>query len=134
MRLVTLKSRAEFERVRPGAKWAARSFILQGRPRGEDEKSREARFGFAVSGRALAAKGQGRAGAVIRNRARRRLKEAVRLVAPEVARPEYDYVIIGRCEALHQTFADLLEDMRLAFAKVHRPPRSGQQRGRAQTT
>jgi hypothetical protein len=52
------------------------------------------------------------------------LKEAVRLSAPDLARGDFDYVVIGRREALHQCFADLLEDMRIAFDKVHRPPRA----------
>lgn len=101
--------------------------------RPDSEAVEGARFGFAVSGRALAEKGKARAGAVKRNRARRRLKEAVRLLAPEAARSNFDYVIIGRLEALHQSFTDLLEDMRLAFEKVHRPPRSKQDRPRERT-
>jgi ribonuclease P protein component len=121
MRLSTLKSRAEFARIKDGGKWVARSFILQGKPRNEAEANGEIRFGFAVSGRALAEKGKGRAGAVKRNRAKRRLREALRLIAPVAAKPGYDYVIVGRREALRQPFSDLLKDMRLAFEKVHRP-------------
>jgi ribonuclease P protein component len=126
--LKTLKTKAEFQRVRDGAKWAARAFVLQGLARGGEDAS-GARFGFAVGSRALTAepKVKGtrpkRPGAVMRNRARRRLKEAVRLTAPHCARPDFDYVVIGRREALHQSFADLLEDMQLAFDKVHRQPR-----------
>jgi ribonuclease P protein component len=121
MRLSTLKSRAEFARIKDGGKWVARSFILQGKPRNEAEANSEVRFGFAVSGKALAEKGVGRAGAVKRNRAKRRLREAIRLIAAVAAKPGFDYVIVGRREALHQPFSDLLEDMRLAFEKVHRP-------------
>jgi ribonuclease P protein component len=125
--LKTLTRRAQFQRVQSGAKWVAKAFILQGRARPEG-KADGPRFGFAVSSRALAEdKGdrvRKRPGAVLRNRARRRLKEAVRLTAPHHARPDFDYVVIGRREALHQSFADLLEDMQLAFIKVHRPPRA----------
>jgi ribonuclease P protein component len=123
--LITLKSRAEFNRVRGGGKWTAPSFVLQAMPRAGHEDA-SPRFGFTVSSKALTVRsGNGpvkRAGAVLRNRARRRLKEAVRLVAPLHAKPDYDYVLIGRREALHQSFADLLEDLQLAFGKVHRPP------------
>jgi ribonuclease P protein component len=126
--LETLKRRAEFERVRAGRKWVAKGFILQGLPREDETQSRAARFGFVVAGKALAEKKPGepakRTGAVVRNRARRRLKEAVRLIAPSHAKPNFDYVVIGRREALHQSFADLLEDLKLAFGKVHRPPRA----------
>lgn len=138
MRLETLKTRRDFARVKDGGKWAAKSFVLQAIVRGD---SGPARFGFTVSGRSLAVKDASgvtkRAGAVIRNRARRRLKEALRLLAPVHARPGFDYVVIGRREALHQSFADLLEDVVLAFAKVHRPPparnrRPGAERGRTE--
>jgi ribonuclease P protein component len=125
--LKTLKTRAQFQRVQAGSKWAAKAFVLQGLARGE-ETSEGPRFGFAVGSRALADQTKGkpakRPGAVKRNRARRRLKEAVRLTAPHCAKPDFDYVIIGRREALHQGFADLLEDMQRAFDKVHRPPRT----------
>jgi ribonuclease P protein component len=123
----TLKTRSQFQRVQGGAKWAAKAFVLQGLAR-RDETGEGPRFGFTVSSRALMAAAAGgvrkRPGAVLRNRARRRLKEAVRLAAPHCARADFDYVIIGRREALHQCFADLLEDMQIAFDKVHRPPRA----------
>jgi ribonuclease P protein component len=128
LRLVTLKRRAEFDRVRAGRKWVAKGFILQGLQQKNDTQDAPARFGFVVGSKALTEKQPGvqvkRADAVLRNRARRRLKEAVRLVAPTHAKPNFDYVIIGRREALHQRFADLLEDMQLAFGKVHQSPRA----------
>lgn len=132
LRLPTLKTRAEFSRVKNGSKWAAKSFVLQAMVRRGGEEG-GARFGFTVASRSLIEKNEGtkrqppkRPGAVMRNRAKRRLKEAVRLLAPVYARAEYDYVIIARREALHQAFSDLLEDLRIAFGKVHRPPRGKQ--------
>jgi ribonuclease P protein component len=125
--LRSLKTRSQFQRVQAGGKWVAKAFVLQGLTR-RDEPDDGPRFGFTVSSRALMATVEGqprkRPGAVLRNRARRRLKEAVRLAAPDHARGDFDYVVIGRREALHQCFADLLEDMRIAFDKVHRPPRA----------
>ena len=108
----------------------AKAFVLQGLARKSDAPHAEdgPRFGFTVSSRALMAPAEGgvrkRPGAVMRNRARRRLKEAVRLAARHHARGDFDYVVIGRREALHQCFADLLEDMQIAFDRVHRPPRA----------
>ena len=128
MRLETLKRRTEFNRLRNGRKWVAKGFVLQGMPRETDLADAQPRFGFAVGSKALKDGKPGdpgkRVGAVVRNRARRRLKEAVRLIAPQHARPNYDYVVVGRREALHQCFADLLEDLQLAFGKVNRPPRA----------
>jgi ribonuclease P protein component len=127
LRLTTLKTRSQFQRVQSGGKWAAKAFVLQGLARTGNAMDGP-RFGFAVSSRALMVRTEGvqpkRPGAVMRNRARRRLKEAVRLTAPGHARSDFDYVVIGRREALHQSFADLLEDMQTAFDRVHRPPRA----------
>ncbi len=126
MRLNTLKRRSEFDRLRRGRKWVAKGFILQGAPRGEASAFLGPRFGFAVGSKALKEHKPGetarRPGAVLRNRARRRLKEAVRLLAAEHARPDYDYVVVGRRDSLHQSFADLLEELQLAFGKVNRQP------------
>jgi len=130
LRLQTLKHRSDFDRLRHGRKWVAKGFVLQGAPRMSSLTEVQPRFGFAVGSKALKDSGpqasSRRPGAVIRNRARRRLKEAVRLVAPDHARPDHDYVIIGRRESLHQSFADLLEDLRIAFSKVNRPSRANE--------
>ncbi|MBX2805150.1 MAG: ribonuclease P protein component [Hyphomicrobiales bacterium] len=127
MRLQTLKRRAEFDRVRRGRKWSGKAFLLQGLPQ-DEPLAGHARFGFVVASKALRKREENatakRPGAVLRNRAKRRLKEAVRLAAPQYALANYDYVIIGRYEALHQCFSDLLEELQLAFGKVNRPPRS----------
>jgi ribonuclease P protein component len=117
-----LKRRADFLRMRQGKTLHAQGFVLQAAPRfpapdsrkgGEsaggqarakllaDGESTDAqpRFGFTVSKRC--------GGAVRRNRIRRRLKEALRLVDPLPARLGYDYVIIARPEALRMAFSDL---------------------------
>jgi ribonuclease P protein component len=121
----TLKTRAEFQRVRRGRKWATPAFILQGLARTAGEE--RPRFGFTVSSKSVekeGAHGKRRGKAVDRNRARRRLKEAVRLTCVAHASPGFDYVIIGRASALSRNFADLLADMKLAFHKVGQPARS----------
>ena len=125
----TLKTRDEFQRVQKGRKWVAPAFILQGLARPSDEADGP-RFGFTVSSKSVAkdnAEGKRRGKAVDRNRARRRLKEAVRLTF-EHAKRGFDYVIIGRASALTRNFTDLLADMRLAFHKVGQPARSDKDR------
>jgi ribonuclease P protein component len=126
----TLKSRAEFQRVQKGHKWVMPAFILQGLARSGEDKA-PPRFGFTVSSKAVAKEREGtkkRGMAVDRNRARRRLKEAVRLTFQPNARPGFDYVVIGRAAVLTRNFADLLADMEIAFHKVGHPPRSGKDR------
>jgi ribonuclease P protein component len=121
----TFKTRADFKRVQKGRKWVTPAFILQGLPRlaGGEEAPR---FGFTVSSKAVAKESGGakkRGMAVDRNRARRRLKEAVRLTFPAHAKPGVDYAIIGRAAALTIDFAVLLADLEAAFHKVSQPAR-----------
>jgi len=56
--------------------------------------------------------------AVVRNRARRRLRAAADQVFPAEARPGWDYVLIGRQETNAQGFARLLDDLRKALRRV----------------
>ncbi len=138
MKIATLKRRAEFLRLKSGHKWATPAFVLQGAPRDvEGESNSELiRFGFTVSDRAIAspaADGRKRGGSVKRNRAKRRLKEAVRLTAGTYAKAGYDYVVIGRAQALNRNFADLLADMKIAFHKVHAAQDRGMVSGRMKT-
>lgn len=110
-----LTKRAEFLHVRGGARYVAPSLVLQARRRAdaEGDPSQRARFGFTAS--------KGLGGAVVRNKARRRLKEAVRLSGPDHAVGGYDYVLIAREGTVQRRFADLIKDLERALAKVHEP-------------
>lgn len=111
--LGSLKKRAEYLRVRDGQSWRSPSLVLQARRRTEpiENNGRVARFGFTATKRL--------GNAVTRNRARRRLKETVRLVASDMARAGYDYVVIARQGALTRSFGDIQNDLRAAFERVH---------------
>jgi ribonuclease P protein component len=100
-----LKKRAEFLAVARGARSARRGFVLQ--TLRLDDEAAEPRCGFTVSKKI--------GNAVVRNRVRRRLKEAMRLDAAKIGRPGFDHVLIGRREALGLTFADLRGDLAGAF-------------------
>ncbi|MDX2266325.1 MAG: ribonuclease P protein component [Hyphomicrobiales bacterium] len=124
--MLILKRRQDFLRLKAGRRWSARAFVLQAAPQPtEDGATPDAappRFGFTVSDHAIASvapDGRKKGGAAKRNRARRRLKEAVRLRGAHSARPGHDYVIVGRRDALNQDFSELLADMEMAFHKVH---------------
>ena len=108
-----LKTRAEFLHVRGGARFTAPSLVLQARMRTDTNDPDIARFGFTAT--------KGLGGAVVRNRARRRLKEAVRLAAPDHAVEGYDYVLIAREGTVQRRFAELINDLERALAKVHAP-------------
>ena len=116
--LVSLRKRAEFLAVRGGAKWVTPAFVLEAKSRpaspGIDPSPR---FGLTVTKKL--------GSAVVRNRIRRRLKEALRTGAANEARPGFDYVVIARAPALMRPFEELMADFRLALAKVHRQAKPG---------
>jgi len=101
-----LKKRNDYVKVARGARTPRRGFLLQSirRPdRAADGTGADARFGFTVTKKI--------GNAVVRNRIRRRLKEAVRLAGAAAADPERDFVLVGRRPALDMPFADLVADV-----------------------
>lgn len=57
-------------------------------------------------------------GAVERNRAKRRLREAARLVLPLHARPSHDYVFIARGGTTAREWGRLLDDVKTALISL----------------
>ena len=59
-----------------------------------------------------------------RHRIKRRLREAMRLISPLDARPDHDYVLMARRDALTLAFAALVADIAGAIKRAHaRGPR-----------
>jgi ribonuclease P protein component len=119
--VTTLKRRAEFLRVRKGARWAGPAFVLEAKERnpetGGPAEEPKPRFGFTVTrqiGKAVA-----------RNRIKRRLKAAVRGVSPDHAKGNFDYVLIARKPALTSPFGAIVTDLVKALERVHRAPPRG---------
>ena len=113
--LVSLKRRADFLRVRGGARCDTSAFVLEAKPRGRQDGSLAAnrpRFGFTVTKRL------GRA--VLRNRIKRRLRAAARDVLVQHKRPDFDYVVIARSPALDTSYAVLVCNLRNALEHVHK--------------
>jgi ribonuclease P protein component len=110
--LVTLKRRAEFQRIRKGARWAGPAFVLEARRRSEPDGAMPSpHFGFTVTRQV--------GKAVERNRIRRRLKAAMRNLQKDHARPDFDYVLIARRFALEQAYAALVADLETALDRVN---------------
>jgi len=103
-----LKKRRDFLAAAQGRKWSAPGLVMQLRQRGDMENPR---IGFTATRKI--------GNAVMRNRARRRLKAAAAEILSTAAKPGYDYVLIGRAATLTRPWSDLLEDMRLALSRVH---------------
>lgn len=134
MRLVTLKRRPEFLRVRGGNRVGRPAFVLEARPRepaGDGPRGAdETRFGFTVT-KALGT-------AVVRNRIRRRLKAAVQLaIAAGPPLPgAFDVVVVARAEAETIDFAMLVTELdgaikRLATAPPGKARESSRRGGRS---
>lgn len=125
-RVVPLRRRREFLRVAAqGRRWVTPAFVVQAGPRPEPESAAVPEIGIGFTASRRVGK------AVARNRARRRLREAVRRVLPGPARPGFDYVVVARPEALTRPFDELVADLRAALARAPsaRPRPAG--RGRA---
>jgi ribonuclease P protein component len=105
-----LKKRREFLAVQRGLRNPRRAFILETLAQGEAVEAGAAeagpRFGFTVTKKV--------GNAVVRNRIRRRLREAVRLGAEPA--PGFDHVLVGRRAALGLAFTELCADLAGALA------------------
>jgi ribonuclease P protein component len=105
-----LTRRTEFLRAAAkGRKAPMRGLVLQALPRDDD---RPARLGFTVTKKI--------GNAVVRNRTRRRLKEAARLVLAKQPVTGVDLVLIGREATAKRDFAALQDDLRRALARTTR--------------
>ena len=81
---------------------------------GVDDLDELSRFGFTITKKL--------GNAVTRNRIRRRLKAAFRTVAPDHAKPGFDYVVVARGAAFDRPFAALVADLEKALDALHRRP------------
>lgn len=114
-----LKRRADFLRAAKGKRWHAGGMTLQTTPGGYGAN---VRVGFTLTRKVGTA--------VVRNRIRRRLKEAVRSSPGLPVRAGHDYVIIGRIEALRLPFESLKHELDRAVRSVHELGRTGRPRSK----
>ena len=103
-----LKKRSEFLACAQGPSCAKGAVVVQARPRADDRPL--VRAGFTATKRI--------GGAVERNRAKRRMREAARLVLPQFARPGFDSVFIARGGVTTRPWARLLDDVKSALIRL----------------
>ncbi len=109
----TIKKRADFIAVQAGERAGTPSFLLI---RGKASNGLDqARAGFTVTRKI--------GKAVIRNRIRRRLREAARRMIPEYGVKGFDYVLIARPAAETRDFALLLDDMKRGLLRLAALPK-----------
>ncbi len=85
-------------------------FVLQVAPVPAGLAKPVPRVGFTVSRKV--------GNSVERNRVRRRLREIARAVFPEQARPDLDYVLVGRQAALSRDFAAMRQELVEALKRL----------------
>ena len=101
----------QYARDRHRKRWATPGMVLQV-AKTPDEISDDGiiRVGFTASKKV--------GDAVTRNRARRRLREAVRQVMPAHATPGRDFVVIARANTVRRSYSDLITDLESALQKL----------------
>lgn len=120
-----MRRRADFLAARAGERRGGSCFTMEVLDRTRADPSlRDAppRLGLTVTKKV--------GGAVLRNRIRRRLREAVRTAVAEAMLPGHDYVLVARPEAASVPFKALVDELRERVAAPMRPDRSGRGRGR----
>ena len=107
-----LKQRADFLRLaRSGRKAVTSGLVLQAMAQeGAQGEAGSARLGFTVTKKV--------GNPVIRNRTRRRQKQAARLVLREQPLAGMDLVLIGREATRSRPFPALMDDLRRALQKL----------------
>lgn len=116
VRLEVLARRADFLRAAQARRQGTGGFLVQARARREGEAAPDLiRVGFTCSKKV--------GNAVIRNRAKRRLRALARAILPVEGRPGWDYVLVGRPETtVSRDFAQMLADLSRALAQIHAKP------------
>jgi ribonuclease P protein component len=97
---VRLKKRSDFLAVRRGEKRRGRMFLVEALDRNDAEPPR---YGITVTRKV--------GNAVLRNRIRRRIREAVRVHVAGDMSPGTDYVIVARRDVAGATFDELVGEL-----------------------
>src|SRR3954454_7552985 len=114
-----LPNRRDFLRVQAGRRVAMPGFVLQVAPVPADLLPADLPAGLglpAIRGGFTVSRKVGNA--VVRNRVRRRLREAARLVIPGQARADLDYVLVGRQGAIARDFGALRQELVEALKRL----------------
>lgn len=109
--LCVMAKRADYLKAASARRQGTGGFLLQARNRADGDPL--TRVGFTASKKI--------GNAVLRNRAKRRLRALAREVLAPRALPGWDYVLVARPDAtVSRLYADLCADLEQALVSVHR--------------
>ncbi|NPD17682.1 ribonuclease P protein component [Xinfangfangia sp. D13-10-4-6] len=109
--LIVIPQRKDFLKAASARRQGTSSFLLQGRNRQDQDP--QTRIGFTASKKV--------GNAVLRNRAKRRMREVARQVLHLMGQPGWDYVLVAKPGAtVSRDFAAMVLDLQSAFASVNR--------------
>ncbi len=124
MKILSIKKSAEFQKIsKKGQKFYAKTLLLLSLPSPQIyfqnlEKGKLAndfcRVGYTVAKTVSKS-------AVVRNLAKRRLREAFRAIALQHVKNHHDYVIIARKEIIEADFAKISADLKFCLKRIHQP-------------
>lgn len=109
-----LKKRREFLYVAKGEKAVRAGVVIQARRR---DGSLHCGVGFTATKKV--------GNAVIRNRAKRRLRETARLLLPLHGQPGFDYVFIARATTPDRDWSKLVDDVETALKRLAKSGKAG---------
>jgi ribonuclease P protein component len=111
LKIERLTSRPQFLAAARGVSEARGAVVVQRLDRHDDDAT--VRIGFTATRKV--------GGAVVRNRAKRRLREAARAMVPLIGRPGSDYVFIARMGTAGRSWDRLLDDVKSALTRLATP-------------
>jgi ribonuclease P protein component len=106
-----LTRRPQFLAAAKGRSEARGAVVVQALPRADGSDA--IRVGFTATRKI--------GGAVVRNRAKRRLREAARALLPQLGHPGTDYVLIARMGTPDRPWPRLLDDVASALTRLATP-------------
>ena len=122
LKILQIKKSAEFQKIgKKGEKFYSKTLLLLSLPTSQAyfpnlEQNKRAtdfcRVGYTVAKTVSKS-------AVVRNRAKRRLREAARKLAPLHAKKYQDYVVIARKEIIDADFDKILNDLKFCLTRIH---------------
>ena len=108
MKIDRLLRRPQFLAAAKGVSQARGAVVVQQLDRGDGDPS--VRLGFTATRKI--------GGAVVRNRAKRRMRAAAQAILPQLGKPGFDYVLIARNGAPTRAWPRLLDDVKTALISL----------------